>query len=146
MTLLEKMELALIPVIGVATFGLPYRLPTQISLGHLLLTASVVLMLQSLLRDLLLLAKLKRSIGEHTTKVARCMCLESTVGITGVLAGISVLGLGINNTLIMTNARWTILIMVLMTSGFLIKDWLIESKPWRLVRDKNHMNIIFSWK
>ena len=146
MTRLEKMEVALIPVVGVATYLLAYKLPAQISLGHLLLTASVMLLLQSLLRDLLLLAKTKRSVSEHTAKTARCMCLESTVGMTGVLAGIGVLGLGISNTLIMNNVGWSALIMVMLTSGFLIKDWLIESRPWRLVRDKDHLNIIFTWK
>jgi len=35
---------------------------------------------------------------------------------------------------------------VVLLSGFLIKDYVIEWNPWKLSKEKDHMNIIFSLK
>ena len=36
--------------------------------------------------------------------------------------------------------------VVVLLSGFLIKDYVIEWNPWELSKEKDHMNIIFSLK
>jgi hypothetical protein len=71
------------------------------------------------------------------------MCAESTIGMTGIIAGVAILGVGINY---LSQLGWYILFMVVMTIGFLIKDYVIEWNPFHLRKDKDHINIVFTWK
>lgn len=171
LTMLEKIELISIPLFGIGfclllpmipisapifTFIL---LPDVLSLGSLLLLMSSLLLLQGLVRDLSLLARAKRmpqsTVSEGAVRAGRCMCMESTVGMTGILLGIGILGFGgfgdfgdfgINQPIRMANWEWSVLVMLMMSFGFAIKDLVIQTDPWRIVRDKDHMNIVFKWK
>jgi hypothetical protein len=170
MTMLEKLELISIPLFGMGFYMLAslastsppgsafifefifefILLPGAPSMGNLLLLMSSLLLLQGLVRDLSLLAIAKRSpqsaAPERELRAARCMCMESTVGITGILLGIGILGFGINQPIRMADWEWGVLVMLIMSVGFAIKDLVIETAPWRIVRDKDHMNIVFKWK
>ena len=74
------------------------------------------------------------------------MCLESTVGITGVLIGAGFLGFGSNLPIVMDKGWWSVLVVLIFGTGFVIKDFVIEANPWRIIRDRNHMNIVFTCK
>ena len=122
------------------------RLPTQIGIGSLLLTASVLLLLQGLIRDLWLLSERRRQSHTGPRKEALCMCVESTVGVTGVVAGLIVLGGAADSTLFVSPMLWSILTVTVLTIGFGIKDLVFEWRPFRIRRDKDHVNLVFSWK
>jgi hypothetical protein len=145
MTKTEKIELALIPVLGIGIWLMAPLLPDRIGVGKLLLWSSALLLLQSLIRDLWLLARHKSYLEPESLKKARCMCVESTLGATGIVAGIIILGSGVDRLVTMNGWRWLLLVMLVMATGFLIKDFVVEWGPLRFRRDKNHMNIVFTW-
>lgn len=146
MTTAEKIELALIPVIGIGCWLAAPGLPVMMDAGRLLLVMSVLLLFQGLVRDLWLLIRHRQSLHIGPARTARCMCVESTVGTTGILVGAILLGSGIDRSIVMTPSIWSILAMVIMAAGFAMKDYVVESSPWRIRRDKDHINIVFTWK
>jgi hypothetical protein len=146
LTIGEKIELALIPVISLAFYLVAPLLPKQIALGSLLLFAFAMLLTQSLLRDLWLLANMRPEASHEPGTAAQCMCVESAVGATGVLAGIVVLGAGIGHPIAMPGWAWALCILAVGLSGYSIKDFVFEWNPWSVRREKNHMNIIVRWK
>ena len=146
MTKAEKIELALIPLLGAGFWCMAPLFPDQASFGRLLLWISALLLLQSLVRDIWLLARQKRNLEPALPKKARCMCVESTAGTTGIVAGIIILGSSVDRLLAMNGWSWGLLVMLVMATGLLIKDFVIEWGPLRFHRDKDHMNIVFTWK
>ncbi|MGA7966665.1 MAG: hypothetical protein WCB49_12425 [Gammaproteobacteria bacterium] len=84
MTAIEKSELALISAVAVGFWLTAPALPDRLSIGGLLLIAAVLLLLQSLVRDIVLLMKRMRGTPSGTLRTARCMCIESAIGTTGV--------------------------------------------------------------
>ena len=75
-----------------------------------------------------------------------CSSDLSTVGATGIVVGAILLGSGITRSFVMDDWIWSVLVMLIMGVGFLIKDYVLEWNPWRIRRDKDHMNIVFTWK
>jgi hypothetical protein len=146
MTTGEKLELALIPVAGIAFWLLAPALPDRVGFGRLLLAGSALLLFQSLVRDLWLLARSRRMQEVAPQRAVRCMCIESTVGATGIIAGAIVLGAGITHPVAVSALGWSVSVMLIMSIGFLIKDYVLEWSPWRIRRDRDHMNIVFTWK
>lgn len=146
MTPAEKIELALIPMIGLAGWFSAGRLPANISIGLLLLGASVLLLLQGLIRDLWLISRRDQQAQPGAPQAALCMCVESTVGVTGIVAGLVVLGSAIDSKLSPSPLLISILAVGILSFGFAVKDLILEFRPFRLRRDKDHLNIVFSWK
>ena len=146
MTTSEKAELGSIPLVGAIFWLATPALPQVVSVGALLLEMSVLLLFQGLVRDLWLLAKQRRDLQSDLRRMARCMCMESTVGVTGIVAGAVLLGSGIDRSVAMGQWLWGVLAMAVIATGFAIKDYVIESNPWRVHRDADHINIVFRWK
>lgn len=145
MTTAEKIELAFIPIIGSVFLLISSFLPNQMSIGSLLINASALLLLQGFFRDLWLLSQQKKNSPDLQRKM-QCMCAESTFGMTGILFGIILFGVGIDLAVPMPQWGWSILVMIIMAIGFLIKDYVIEWNPFRVYKDLDHINIIFTWK
>ncbi|MFW5431226.1 MAG: hypothetical protein ACKE5M_03520 [Methylophilaceae bacterium] len=139
----EKTELTLILILSICTCLLSFMLPSQVAIGNLILAASALLLLQSLLRDLFLIARMKRSSKQY--KELRCMCLESTIGMTGIIIGAGVVGIGIDQLVAINRYTWVVLIVFIMVMSFLIKDFVIQSSPWCISQDKDHLNILVKW-
>ena len=146
MTPAEKFEIASIPLIGIASGFIPGWLPADISIGVLLLGASVLLLAQGLIRDLWLISRSKQHSHDGTRQQALCMCVESTVGVTGVVAGLVILGSTIDSTLSASPLLISLLAIGILVFGFSVKDLILEFRPFRIRRDKDHLNIVFSWK
>lgn len=146
MTVAEKIELALIPVAGATVWALGDRLPGQTGIGTLVLIASALLLAQGLIRDLWLL--FRGNLGSQTgaARQALCMCVESGVGMTGVIAGLVILGSAVDYNLPTGPWFWPSLSVGVLAIGFAIKDLVFDWRPLRIRRDKDHMNIIVSWK
>ncbi len=140
----EKIELALIPMIGMGFWLIASILPNQMSIGSLLINVSALLLLQGFFRDLWLLSQQKKNSPDLQRKM-QCMCAESTFGMTGILFGIILLGVGIDLAVPMHHWGWSVLMMIIMTIGFFIKDYVIEWNPFRVYKDLDHINIIFTW-
>ena len=142
----EKCELALVPLLAATAWLLAPLLPTGLSLGHIFLVCSVLLLLQSLVRDLWLLASMRRHGKAESREKAPCMCVESTVGLAGVVMGLTLLAVGLTQTVAIHRWGWGGLVLSVTGIGFLIRNLVFEWSPWRIRLDKNHMNIVFAWK
>lgn len=146
MTKLEKTELAMIPIVGVIAFLISPILPAQLSAGNALLVLSALLLLQSLIRDMSILMTSKKGREPNGQKAMQCLCVESAIGMTGVVVGAGLLGLGIAQQIEMDKFAWGISAASLIGVGFAIKDFVVQANPWRIFRDKDHLNIVISWK
>lgn len=142
----EWIEVALIALVGAGFWFAGAVLPEQMGLGQLLLGASALLLFQSLLRDLWLLAKARRKTQTTPPRVAKCMCVESMVGLTGIAIGLALFSWPIGKPVSMGRSSWSAFPILVLAAGFVIKDYVLEAKPWRLRRDKDHVNIIVKWK
>ena len=146
MTTTEKTELGLIPLLGGLAWWAAPMLPRPISVGTALVWASALGLLQGLVRDLWLLARARHTARAKVKRQARCMCVESTVGVTGIVAGLVLLGAGSHRTWGPGRWDWSLAVMVILGVGFTLKDYVFEWSPFRLRRDKDHLNLVFSWK
>ncbi len=142
----DKIELGLIPIVGIGVWWMTRGLSYEIPVGRLLLAASAILLLQGLVRDLSLLARQRRIAQRAPRRVARCLCVESTVGATGIVIGAVLLGAGSGAFFVVSGWMLSVLLIAQMSLGFLIKDTVLEWSPWRLYQDKDHLNIVFTWK
>ena len=141
----EKIELALIPI-AVAAAGLAGRwLPTELGTGELLVIACLAWLVQGGLRDLWLLYVLKSQPATAPRRRLACMCLESSVGLTGVVVGVVLALCGIGGRVAFDAGRWMILAAVVFTLGFLAKDLVISWRPLGVRRDPDHHTILFTW-
>ena len=146
MTTDEKVELALIPVVGLTVRIFAHAFPTKMGVGTLVLWASALLLFQSLVRDVWLLRKAKQAAQTVPVRKLSCMCIESTAGVTGVIIGMVLLGVGLDKSLGLDRWVWSLLATMSMIIGFLIKDYVFEWNPWRIRRDRDHLSIVFTWK
>ena len=146
MSTAEKVELGLILIVGLVLWLSAASLPGHISNGSLLLGSSVLLLLQGLIRDLWLLSRRNRQAQSAQPQQATCMCVESTLGVTGVVAGLIILGSSIDSQLSVDGWVWSFLAVAVLAVGFAIKDFVFELRPFRIRREKDHMNVVFSWK
>ena len=142
MTNSEKKELVLIPTLAIGVWLSSPWLPAEIDLGMLLLYLSVILLLQSLLRDIALLIQQTQTPSAGNPRIAQCLCVESATGIAGIVAGAALLGASITHSVVIRPWGWSLLVSLVLISGFAIKDYVIERNPWRIYRDKAHLNII----
>jgi hypothetical protein len=145
MSTTESVELGLIAVLTVSFFLVAGVLPEQVSIGNLLLGAAAIILLQSLVRDCWLLVKARLKPPTKAPRVKQCMCVESMAGITGVVVGTILVLCRVKTTAPMGRWSWGAAVLVSLGIGFLMKDFVMEFKPWRIRRDKDHLNIIVRW-
>jgi len=139
----EKSELLLIVLllIGVLLVG------AELRFSNVVLYAASLLLLQSLFRDLwYLFANRFKETSDSQVKEMQCMCVESTVGIVGVVIGLLLFFTQIDAYLTMSRILWLTLVGGVLIGGFFIKDYVFMWNPWRIYKDKDHLNIVFSWK
>lgn len=145
MNIAEIVELGFIPLVAAMAWWLAAALPANPRLGELMLWGSALLFVQTLTRDLWLLAKARRA-GANSPRVAQCMCVESMIGMTGVCIGLMLFTFGIGMSVRMERWSWSAFAAVVLVAGFMMKDYVLEAKPWRFRRDKDHVNIVVNWR
>jgi hypothetical protein len=120
--------------------------PSPTPVWQIVLGASALLLVQSLVRDVAILLRSRRSASNESHQEAQCFCLESTVGATGIVTAAMLAGLGSSTQVAI--GRWDFLLAVAgtMALGFIIKDWVISWKPLGVRREKDHLNLIVRWK
>ncbi|WOO40838.1 hypothetical protein [Rubellicoccus peritrichatus] len=146
MKLHEKVELLLIPCVVALVYGANSVLPGSLQLGWACALAALILLFQGFIRDLYLLYLQKTMEKNNPKRRMKCMCLESTLGMLGILAGI-ILALFLPDVEFPINRwGWTGFVSSMMLFGFLGKDLVVFWKPFAIRRDPDHANIIFSIK
>ncbi|HEV7272558.1 hypothetical protein [Pseudoxanthomonas sp.] len=146
MTRAEQVELVLVPVLGIAVGLLGDRLPASPSVGALLLAASCLLLLQGLARDLWLLSQRRKHGADGPARAALCLCAESTVGVAGVVAGLALLGSPVSAMVPLNSLLAGGLTAGVLAFGFAIRDLVIEARPFRIRRERDHLNIVVAWR
>ena len=76
------------------------------------------------------------------------MCVESLVGLGGVLVGLLLLGAfgGAFLNLPIAPWLWPMLVVVVMTGGFFLKDLVVDWSQGKILRERDHSNILPRWK
>lgn len=143
MTSAERFELFCAPLAAAAAWLAWPALPHRVAVGWLLLAASALLLLQSLLRDLWLLRAGRGRAAEQRT--ASAMCIESLVGMAGVVAGALASLAAATTTVELSRLAFALGVFAVVVAGFLLKDWVVERRPWRLRREPDHLNLIVRW-
>lgn len=141
----EKFELAAIPFVTAGVAWLAPRPGVSLELGELIAGAALLILVQGFFRDLWLLRQARRG-SVVPAREARCMCVESALGLTGIVAGIGLVGLGLTRPVQLGVAGLAAAVCGTMTAGYLLKDFVFEWSPWKIYREKDHAQVIFRWK
>ncbi|MDI1319684.1 MAG: hypothetical protein PSW75_05745 [bacterium] len=142
----EKVELAALPLGTALAAWLAPLGGLRLELGELIAGGALLILVQGFFRDLWLLRETRRKASATPAREARCMCVESALGITGVVAGIGLVGLGLTAPVSVSAASLAASVGVTMTAGFLLKDFVFEWSPWKIYREKDHAQVIFRWR
>ena len=146
MTAAKRIELLGIPTLAVlGALAAPW-LPSALTLGGVALVASSTLLAQSLLRDLWLLHDLRRRDAFHPGERRPCMCVESTVGASGVLIGLLLVTAFQTREIGLGALGWGTLLFATTAFGFAIRDVVFEWNPWRVRIDPDHLNVVPTWR
>ena len=146
MTRTEWIEAALIAVFASAsTLAWPY-LPAEIAASQLILGCAVLLLAQSLLRDIAILLRSRGAKQGALVHASSCMCLESAIGAVGLVIGLGVAGLANFGTASLGRATFSVSVISTLVFGLVIKDWVIVWNPLGFRREKDHLNLIVRWK
>lgn len=146
MTKLERAELVVISGVGFLALFAAQLLPGEIGFGKLLIWCSGLLLFQSLVRDLVILAIRRNTKNELEQREEPLMCLESTVGVVGIIVGSGVLFSGVDLSLPLPGERWMLIVLFVLWLGFWLKDYVFSWKSWRIKKEKDHLNILVRWK
>jgi len=137
--------LAIGAVASLSWLAWPY-FPSPTPLWQIVLGVSGLLLAQSLVRDVAILLRTRSVASDEPRKEASCMCLESTIGVTGIVAGAVLAGLGSSTQAAMGRPGFVLAVAGTMALGFVIKDWVISWRPLGVRREKDHLNLIVRWK
>lgn len=140
---IEVLAIGIVAAIGWLAWP---HFPSPMPVWQIVLGASALLLVQSLVRDIAILFRRQNSASNEPRKEAQCFCLESTVGATGIVAGAVLAGLMSSKQIAIGRFEFFLAVTATMTFGFLIKDLVISWKPPGLRREKDHLNLIVRWK
>lgn len=153
MTTATRIEVTLLLVAVVVIAGISPRLPDSMEIGTLVAGAALALLLQGGARDVVSLLRERRrqSAGiapAEPPSEAHCLCLESTVGLAGVLAGVLVTALLADGPRVaLPPAFWPVAAALIGLAGLAIRDLVIQWKPTvRILRIRDHGSIIVRFR
>ncbi len=146
MTRAHWIEIAAIVVVGIGSSLMSPHLSPSSTLGDVVLGFSALLLLQSLTRDVVILWRERISARASPRRETQSFCLESTIGATGVIAGI-LLALWSNSEPVpLTPVPLAAATIGTLTIGFLMRDLVISWNPWAVRREPDHVNLIVRWR
>jgi hypothetical protein len=146
LTYAEKIELGVIAVgCGGVAWG-AQSLPAELSLGAACAVLALGLLGQGLVRDLYILKQMRQMPrAAQEAEEMSCMCVESTIGLGGVVVGVVLTAVGLTVQVSFSPMGWVAMAATTWLAGFLMKDWVIQWWPWQLRRVKNHGSIVVRW-
>ena len=142
----EKIELTLIPFLAVAIGELGRLLPRELTTPELLVIVCVIWLVQGGVRDLWILRQMKSQPISAPPRKMTCMCLESSVGLTGLLVGVTLTFFEGARTICLSPRNWTLMGGAVLTAGFFLRDFVITWHPFGIRRDAGHHSIVFVWR
>jgi hypothetical protein len=145
MTQSERIELALIAASALVVWQLRAYLPATFTLAESVLGLSALLLGQGLVRDVIILLRAPNRSADKPRQQAQCMCLESTVGATGVVAGI-VLMLALTDLGMWNRNVFLLAALSTMLIGLLLKDVVVTWSPLGFKKERDHLNLIVRWR
>lgn len=148
MNLAEKSELSLIVSFVLALFIFYPSTIESFALTELLLKGASLLLIQGLIRDLWYLFKRKQIAKKSLIKAkyAQCFCIESSVGLLGIVIGLLLIFINVDYIFQFTTLGLSCFAVCILIIGFVIKDLVIEWQPWRIYKEPDHINVVFQWK
>jgi hypothetical protein len=145
MTKAEGIEVLLIVIFSFGSGLVWSYLPSPIHLWHVMLGIFLLILLQSLIRDVAILIYARRSLIGKSRKL-QCFCLETTFGVIGILACWIVMWLHLSTLIFISQKNVFCVVLATMVFGFVIKDFVITLKPLGIRREKNHLAILVHFR
>jgi hypothetical protein len=146
LTLVEKVELGALPVCMALGGWLTPGSGLTLDVGETVAAGALLLLIQGFFRDLYLLWESKQAKPDAPAISARCLCVESAIGLTGVIAGVGLTAIRISRSVHLEATSVMLSVGAVLMIGFLLKDFVFEWAPWKIFREKNHAQVIFRWK
>lgn len=146
LTTLEKVELSAIPIATALAWFAPLDPAFKLKVGGLVTAASLLLLFQGFCRDVWLWLAARRATGKPAPHSAQCMCVESALGLTGIVASAGLTAVRFGPDIVVTPPGLTTAVCAVLVAGFLLKDFVFEWSPWRIYREKNHATLHFRWR
>jgi hypothetical protein len=112
------------------------QLPRVVPVGDVLLLGAAALLLQGLARDLGRLVDARRSASP--SRAVTCVCLESTVGVTAIVAGAA---LALGWATVRVNVKpvvWPASLAAVLAFGALTRDLVFDWRQVRIRREADH--------
>jgi len=145
LNLTAKVELTVVTLlVGLSLIGFVSG-PEQISSVNFIFLLSGLFLAQTLMRDLWLVFSLPQR-EEANFEEKSVFCIETLLGITGVAMGIVLLILASETSLSLTPITWAMVLGGIGFGCFLLRDMVVQWKPWRIYRDPDHINIVVKFR
>ena len=142
---LNSIELVIAVAVAILVWIAGPQRPISTRTSYVLLGLAALLLLQSLLRDLWILWR-RRGSTMHAAQFGQYFCIESAVGVLGVLCGGLLLASRFDSAIRLDHNSLGAMTLGVLGTGCLIKDWVIQANPWRIAREPDHLNIIVRWR
>jgi hypothetical protein len=104
------------------------------------------LLAHSLVRDIAILLRSRRSASIGLRKEAHCFCLESTAGSIGIVAGAMLASFAGSTQVEIRRWSFSVAVTGILILGFLVKDLVISWKPFGVRRETDHLNLVVRWR
>jgi hypothetical protein len=144
MTRADRIEVFVIGAVCAVTWFMPADVLSSLTLGEAVLYLSALLLAQGLVRDLAMLLRHRRAAQGGVFQESQCLCLESAVGVTGIVVGSALLGSWSATPVAIGNLELLLAVAVTLTVGFLIKELVITWNPLGIRRERNPLSVIVS--
>lgn len=122
-----------LPVAAAAALLLPESLPASAVFRN----AGVVMLLQSLARDVYLLASGRAAAAGGTPRRGWFVCVESVLGLGLVMQGLLLWALGTQARIALPPAAWALTALMWWVIGYAVRDVVFEVR-----RDPDHLNLL----
>ena len=142
MTRVEWVEVGLVVAISIAALALPSEFLSDLTLGEAVLYLSALLLAQGLVRDLALLLRNRSAAHGGVFQESQCLCLESAIGVAGVVAGAMLFVSPNAQFLAIADWQASLAVAATLAAGFFIKDLVITWNPLGIRREKNPLSVI----
>jgi hypothetical protein len=131
----RRLEPALAPLVGVAVLiGAPG--PHSLTVGRVCVLAGLLTLLQSLVRDLYVLAT-RRAAPRDGARQGWFLCVESALGLALVLQGLFLGYTGATAVVSLGAVVWAVAAALWWLVGYAVREVVFEVR-----RDPNHMNLL----
>jgi hypothetical protein len=146
MTRAEWIEVLAIAALAATSWLVWPGVSAVLPLWEVTLGLSALLLAHSLVRDIAILLRSRRSASTGLQKEAHCFCLESTAGSIGIVAGMMLACFAGSTQVEIRRWGFSMAVTGIMILGFFVKDLVISWSPFGVRRETDHLNLIVRWR